>query len=289
MAKQEMDLHSTPRASVPQWGRRIRLERFSVELVPAGERSFNVKLPKTLATISFSADEGVSSLAGDRLRRYDRRPYEYLVVPANFPLRGESRAAPEVLAFAFRFEDLKADVAAAMQVTLDRLEPRVIIGSPKPFATELAKRIRRHLRADTISRDYLHALGTALIVEMLRLPPRQQETGRGTKLDDRVLRSIVEYVDANLEANLSLERLASLAGVLTPLFGRAFKRKVGAPPHQYVLARRIEAARSLLCSTESSIAEIAHATGFSSQSHLTATLRREVGVTPARLRSECRK
>jgi hypothetical protein len=153
MSKQEMSLNAPPRGSVPEWGRRIRFDKFSVELVPAGERSLNVRLAKTLATISFSTDEGSSSLAGDRLRHYERRPYEYIVVPANFPLRGESTAAPEVLAFAFRFEELKPDIAAAMQLSPERLEPRVIIGGPKPFTTEIAQRIRRHMLAEVVSRD----------------------------------------------------------------------------------------------------------------------------------------
>lgn len=286
MSKQEMGLNVPRRGSVPEWGRRIRFDKFSVELVPAGERSFNVRLAKTLATISFSTDEGSSSLAGDRLRHYERRPYEYIVVPANFPLRGESAAAPEVLAFTFRFEDMKPDIAAALQTPQDLLEPRVIIGGPKPFTTQIAQRIRRHMMANTLSRDYLQALGFALIVEMLRLPSRQHATGRGSTLNDRVLDSILDYVDANLDANLSLETLAGLAGVLTHQFGRAFKRKVGEPPHQYVLARRIEAARSLLRTTAHPIADIAYATGFSSQSHMTTTFRREIGVTPAQLRIE---
>lgn len=285
MRSQEMSLDAPPRGGMPEWGRRIRFDRFSIELVPAGARSLNVKLPRTLATISFSSDEGSSSLAGDRLRRYERRPYEYIVVPADFPLRGTSTAAPEVLSFAFRFEELKVDLAAAMQLSPDLLEPRVIIGGPKPFTTEVAQRIRRHLLSETVSRDYLQALGFVLIVEMLRLPPRQQATGRGSILNDRVLDSILGYIDANLDANLSLETLAGLAGVLTHRFGRAFKRKVGEPPHQYVLGRRIEAARALLRTTGQPIADIAFATGFSSQSHLTTTLRRELGVTPAQLRS----
>jgi AraC family transcriptional regulator len=286
MDKQEMSLSVPPRGSVPEWGRRIRFDKFSVELVPAGKRSLNVRLVKTLATISFSPDEGCSSLAGDRLRRYERRPYEYIVVPANFPLRGESIAAPEVLAFAFDFEAIKPDIAAATQISPGLLEPRVIIGGPKPFTTEIAQRIRRHMMADTVSRDYLQALGFALIVEMMRLPSRQHATGRGSTLNDRVLRTILDYVDANLDANLSLETLAGLAGVLTHQFGRAFKRKVGEPPHQYVLARRIEAARSMLRTTGHSISDIAYATGFSSQSHMTTTFRREIGITPAQLRSE---
>jgi AraC-like DNA-binding protein len=44
-------------------------------------------------------------------------------------------------------------------------------------------------------------------------------------------------------------------------------------------------ARNLLSSTEDSIAEIAFATGLSSQSHMTTALTGEHGVTPGQLRN----
>ena len=283
---QETSLSAPPRGKLPEWGKRIYFENFVVELVPAGKRSFNVRLSETLATISFGPDEGSSSLAGDRLRRYERRPYEYIVAPPNFPLRGESDAAPEVLSFVLRFERMKPDIAAALDVPQDVLHPRVIIGGPKPFTTELAQQIRRHMLIDSVSNTYLRSLCFVLIVEMLRLPPEQRSTGRSSTLDDAVLRSVLSYIDANLDADLSLEALAGLSGVLTHQFVRAFKRKVGEPPHQYVMARRVDAARTLLRTTGHPIAEIAYATGFSSQSHMTTTFRRELGITPAQIRSE---
>ena len=283
---QEMNLNAPPRGELPEWGKRVRFDKFFVELVPAGRRSFNARLAESIATISFGSDEGSSSLMGGGLRPYERRPYEYLVVPASFPLRGQSTVAPEVLAFVFSFEGMKRDVAAALQVPQEILESRVIIGGPKPFTTELAQRIRRHMLADGESNDYLKSLCFVLIVEMLRLPPKQRSTGRGTTLSDRVLRSILSYIDANLDADLSLETLAGLSGVLTHQFVRAFKRKVGEPPHQYVLTRRIDAARELLCTTKHPICDVAYATGFASQSHMTTTFRREIGMTPARLRRE---
>ncbi len=285
MTKQELSLSAPPRGKLPEWGRRLSFEKFFVELVPAGKRSFNVRLAETFASISFSADEGRSSLAGDRLRRYERRAYEYIVAPAGFPLRGSSDAAPEVLVFVFDFDAMKVDIAAALQMSPDILESRVIIDGPKPLTTTIAQRIRRHMLNDTVSSDYLRSLCLVLIVEMLRLPPEQRSTGRGSTLDDQVLRSVLKFIDANLETDLSLEALARLSGVLTHQFAHAFKRNVGEAPHRYVVGRRVETARMLLRDTEDSIADIAYATGFSSQSHMTTTFKRELGATPAQLRS----
>lgn len=283
---QNMSLDAPPRGELPLWGRRIRFESFFVELVSSGKRALNVRLADTFASISFGPDEGRSSLAGDRLRRFDRRPYEYVVTPPNFPLRGESDAAPEVLAFVFHFDDLRSDIAAALQLPEEVLEPHVIIDGPKPFTTELAQRIRRHMLAHDVSTDYLHALCFLLLVEMMRLPPQQRKAPRRNKLDEAVLKLILSYIDANLEADLSLEALAGLAGVLTHRFARAFKAHAGEPPHRYVLSRRIAAARELLQSNDAAIAEIAYATGFSSQSHMTTTFKRELGRTPAQFRSD---
>ncbi len=283
---QEMNLDVPPRGNLPKWGKRIEFGEFLVELVPGGDRKINVRLPNTFASISFGPDEGRSSLAGDRLRKFDRRPYEYIVTPPNFPLCGESTGAPEVLVFVFAFETVKQSVAAALQVKEEMLEQRVIIGDPRPFTTELAQRIRRHMLVHDMSSDYLHSLCFLLLVEMLRVPPQQRQSARGSKLNDGVLKMILNYIDANLNDDLSLDKLAELSGVLTHQFARAFKNKVGESPHHYVLVRRLNAARNLLTGTDHAIADIAYETGFSSQSHMTTTFKKEFGVTPAQLRTD---
>lgn len=282
--KQDMNLEAPPKGDLPRWGKRLKYDHFFVELVPSGKRNINVRIADTFASISFGPDEGRSSLAGDRLRKFDRRPYEYIVTPPNFPLSGKSESAPEVLAFVFSFEALRPSVAAALQVGEEMIEPRVVIGDPKPFTTELAQRIRRHILAQSISTDYLHSMCFLLLVEMLRIPPQQRQSPRGAKLSDDVLKLILNYIDANLNDDLSLDVLAGLSGVVTHQFTRAFKNKVGEPPHHYVLTRRLTAARELLNTTEQPIADIAYQTGFSSQSHMTTTFRRELGLTPAQLR-----
>lgn len=282
---QSMNLDAPPRGDLPVWGKRISFSNFFVELVPSGKRVLNVRLAGTFASISFGQDEGRSSLAGDRLRRFDRRPHEYIVTPPDFPLRGESDAAPEVLVLVFDFEVLKNDIAAGLQIPPEQVEPRVIIGAPKPFSTELAGRIRRQMLSDTVSKEYLEALCLVLLIEMMRVPQRRQKSKQTQKLDEEVLKLILSYIDANLEADLSLESLAGFTGVLTHQFARAFKALVGEPPHRYVLSRRIVAARRLLDTTDNPIADIAYATGFSSQSHMTTAFKKELGRTPAQLRT----
>ena len=283
--KQSMNLLAPPRGALPEWGTRVDLGNFFVELVAAGPRKINVRLDKCFASISYGPDEGQSSLAGDRLRKFERRPYEFVVVPPNFPLRGESLSAPEVLVYVFDFEGIRLDVAAALQVSPDILEPRVVIDGPRPLTTEMARRIRRHMLRGDISDEYLKALCIVMLVEMMRLPRTHRETGRGERLDESTLETILTYIDANLDSELTVEILARICGVVTHQFARSFKTLVGDPPHKFILNRRVETARQLLESTSTPIADIAYATGFSSQSHLTTTLRRQLGITPGQLRS----
>lgn len=67
-------------------------------------------------------------------------------------------------------------------------------------------------------------------------------------------------------------------------FGRAFRHATGLPPHQYVTEQRIAKATELLAGSDLPIADIAHAVGMSSQSHLTTVFRKLVGDTPAAYR-----
>ena len=71
-----------------------------------------------------------------------------------------------------------------------------------------------------------------------------------------------------------------MAGMSLFHFSRSFKQSTGLPPHQYILRRRIEHAKSLLKTNELGIAEIGQRLGFSDQSHFKMIFRKFVGATP---------
>ena len=87
------------------------------------------------------------------------------------------------------------------------------------------------------------------------------------------MRRVLDYIDAQLTAELGLVELAAIAGLSPHHFVEAFKISVGKPPHQFVMERRVQRALELLRDGDRTIAEIAHVAGFSSQSHLTANFR----------------
>jgi AraC family transcriptional regulator len=69
-------------------------------------------------------------------------------------------------------------------------------------------------------------------------------------------------------------------------FARQFKVATGHPPHQYVIARRVERAQQLLQQDRDlSLAEIAACAGFSDQSQFSHHFKRLIRVTPGRFRT----
>jgi AraC family transcriptional regulator len=83
--------------------------------------------------------------------------------------------------------------------------------------------------------------------------------------------------------------MAAVARLSPYHFARQFKAATGLPPHQYVLARRVERAQELLQGGgDSSLAEVAARAGFADQSQFNYHFKRLVGVTPGRFRTPAR-
>jgi len=98
------------------------------------------------------------------------------------------------------------------------------------------------------------------------------------------LQAVLAYIREHLGGDLSVPMLASTAGVSVAHFRRLFQEAMGTPPHRYVLAARLEQARTLLTTTPMPISRIAEECGFSSQSHFTACFRTAHASTPAEYR-----
>jgi AraC family transcriptional regulator len=83
--------------------------------------------------------------------------------------------------------------------------------------------------------------------------------------------------------------MAAVARLSAYHFARQFKAATGLPPHQYVIARRVERAKGLLQPGDDiSLAEVALRAGFSDQSQFCQHFKRLVGVTPGQFRMPSR-
>lgn len=106
------------------------------------------------------------------------------------------------------------------------------------------------------------------------------------KLPDVLYDRVREYVDSNIDTSLRMKTLAGLSDLTDHAFSRAFKARTGMSPYQWVIERRLARAEQLLRGSKMSLAEIAFAVGFSSQSHMTTLFSQRTGVTPAEFRKK---
>jgi AraC family transcriptional regulator len=131
------------------------------------------------------------------------------------------------------------------------------------------------------------SLANILAAHLIRhvLAPRRLARGPDGALPQGRLRAVVEYIEEHLDASPTLEQMAAVARLSPYHFARQFKTATGLPPHQYVIARRIERAKQFLQGGgDLSLAEVAAQAGFSDQSQFSRHFKRLVGVTPRQFR-----
>jgi AraC family transcriptional regulator len=131
------------------------------------------------------------------------------------------------------------------------------------------------------------SLSNVLAVQLIRLAAGDDRVAplpRGG-LPRQKLRAAMEYIEENLDLELSLENLAAAVHLSPYHFARLFKVSTGLPPHQYVITRRVERAKQLIRDGDDlSLAQIAARAGFWDQGHFTRHFKRLVGVTPKHFR-----
>jgi AraC family transcriptional regulator len=101
------------------------------------------------------------------------------------------------------------------------------------------------------------------------------------------VRRAKEILSANLDGRVPLKEVARECRLSVSHFSRAFRRSIGLAPHNWLLARRVEAAKEKLRDGELSLFDVAVACGFADQSHLTRVFTRVVGISPGAWRRAC--
>jgi transcriptional regulator GlxA family with amidase domain len=117
--------------------------------------------------------------------------------------------------------------------------------------------------------------------------PPDTNQGRARQ-DPALLRRLLrakDRMDAASHEEWPVDRLASVSGVSEAHFARSFKEAFGAPPHRYLLTRRIERAKALLRDTDTPIIEIALETGWQSLGTFGRQFRDIIGESPSEFRA----
>ena len=137
---------------------------------------------------------------------------------------------------------------------------------------------------------YGEGLGASVVAQVVRNCSTMSEPLARNRmgLSPRRLRMVLDYLQDNLEGDLSLQRLAELANMSLDGFIRVFKQSMGVSPHQFVLRKRVERAQALLGIATLSLTEVGLRSGFADQSHFSRTFHRLIGFTPRQYRNALR-
>ncbi len=171
----------------------------------------------------------------------------------------------------------------------------VRLGVRDNFMFEAAKKLSAlAARIDdraVMSRVWLMAIIRAHLAEtyfqhILRNVVERTETAR--RLSDAQSSKLTEYIDRSLHARLTCSQLAALLNMTEPHFVSRFKASFGTTPGKFVLNSRLQDVSRRLRTSDVAVAEIAHATGFSSPSHLCTAFVRRFGMTPSQHRHQAR-
>lgn len=99
------------------------------------------------------------------------------------------------------------------------------------------------------------------------------------------LAPVTEWMMQNLDADLSVERLAARAHMSPRTFARRFKADFGATPAAWLARQRLLHAQRLLEETELGLDRIAAECGFGSAAVLRQNFARTLGLTPTAYRA----
>jgi AraC-like DNA-binding protein len=124
----------------------------------------------------------------------------------------------------------------------------------------------------TVMENYLNILITRML--------RKTEVGAQSEEVGDVWKELSDFIDANLQTELSLSALASKCFYNPSYFSRAFKEKFSVSPGEYITRKRLERAKQLLCETDLSVDEIGRQSGFSDRSRFYYAFSKYGGMTP---------
>lgn len=178
-------------------------------------------------------------------------------------------------------ESAGRDVA---EISIEPLEQYI---QSAPIIGELCGLLRQQGRTHgPLNEPLVSGLGAALATQLIASHFRKAHTEHPQHwlLPRPILADVCGYIDAHLTEKLTLPTLASEAGLSASYFGQMFRAALGMSPMTYVLEQRVLRAREMLRCGNATVAEVAHAVGFSDQHQMNRHFRRLLHAPPSAYR-----
>lgn len=131
---------------------------------------------------------------------------------------------------------------------------------------------------------HLCNLFSFILLNKLYIPAPEESLHKSSRIGQ--IKAVLSFIEQNYGSAISLNDLANLVNMNPRYFCRVFQEVVKQTPMDYVISYRIEQAAIMLVTTQTSITDIAMASGFNDHSYFTKTFKRINGVTPRAYRKE---
>lgn len=168
------------------------------------------------------------------------------------------------------------------EMVVSRLGNIFNIDNPLPALTKMTQIYDTFSEGKTIREAMLSKQICDILTSFLLFTPLQSRSSSTSVSMEKV----VTYINEHFKEELSIEYLATIAGLSPYHFIRMFKKEIGFTPHEYLLNTRLSNAKYMLKNSTMSIKDICYNTGFSSESVFCTSFKKNVGSTPVAYRNE---
>jgi AraC family transcriptional regulator len=249
---------------------------FRITLLPRRSYEASYRSDKSTIGFAFESQSGIHAFSSDRVTPFRTKPNSLAFVPSGCEVFSSSTRGGEYL-LVTNNHDLKTD----------RLKSRQFNDVIDPAAIAAAHNIRSALLGNVLAALSLEEKIAELFDRVqLELTGSLRESVATRWMTSARLKIIDDFIDSNINRELSVREIAATVGLSEGFFIRAFKAAAGKSPHSYLIDRRLALARLLLRTSNHDLREVALAAGFASHAHMTAAFTHRLGIAPSLLRRD---
>lgn len=123
----------------------------------------------------------------------------------------------------------------------------------------------------------LESFFKAIVIEICRFYSNNK-TNKAKQLFR--IEKVINYINENIDKQISLEELANVAELNDQVFRILFKKNTGHTPTNYIIAHRISIATNLFALENLTVSNVAERVGFKNKSYFVRKFKEIMGVTP---------
>lgn len=256
----------------------IETAHFQLRLLPA--QPYQVRFTSQFASLGyvFDSQQGRHALGSDRATDFYASANSFAYLPSGCDVYSESLQGGEYL-----------KIWGQSKSGLLPLHSDPVEHVASPEIVRLANQLRQFMLrlnvAETVNANELDQR----VLEWLAAMPLTGDEYRFQRLPKNTMQALEASIERHLGDAVDVFFLANQLGFSAAYFSRVFKQSFGRSPYDFILDRRLTAARQLLTQSRQGITEIALELGFNSHAHFSTAFKHRLGMTPRKFRQSVRQ